>query len=89
MASKQQVGTIASASAVLALGSFFATCSGHPIWGLIAAVLAFPAGLYGFLRAASPRVRGGIISLFSIAIAVLALIVAILGMLGKLAALPF
>lgn len=89
MAQKQKVGTVASASIILALGSFVATCSGHPIWGLVAAILSLPAGGFGFLRAASPRVRGGFISLGAVILGLLAIGVAVLGMLGKLAALPF
>ena len=89
LATKQQIGTVASASAILAIGSFIATCTGHPIWGLVAGLLSLPAGAFGFLRAASPRVRGGFISLGALILGLLAIGVAVLGMLGKLAALPF
>ena len=89
MAQNQKIGTVASASIILAIGSFFATCSGHPIWGMVLALLSLPAGGFGFMRAASPRIRGGFISLTAVVLGLIAVAVAVLGMLGMLAAAPF
>ncbi len=82
---KQVVGTAATISIIAALGSFALTCTGHPIWGLVAAIVAEPAGLFGFVRAASPRVRGGIISIVAMILGAIAAVVAILGIMGYIA----
>ena len=78
----QKTGGAAIVSIILAVGSYILTCTGHPIWGLIAAVLAVPAGLLGLTLSASPKVSGGILSIIAIILAALGLIVAILGILG-------
>ena len=79
----QQIGTFALAAIVCAVGSVILPCTGHPIIGLVAGLLAIVGGLAGFMQAASPRVSGGIVSLASIGIALLGLVLSILGMLGK------
>ena len=75
----QKVGTAATLAIIAAIGSFILTCTGHPIWGLVVALLAEPLGLFGFFRAASPRVRGGFISIGAIILGAIAAVVAILG----------
>jgi hypothetical protein len=79
---EQKIGAAAGVSAAAAFGSFLLTCTGNPVWGLVAGLLALPSGVLGFLMAASPRRRGGIISLMSIVVGVLAVLVAGLALLG-------
>ena len=79
------MGGAAVVSIVLALGSFALTCTGNPIWGLIAGVLALPSGGIGFLAAASPRRRGGLISIAAVVLGLIAVVVAILGLMGVIA----
>lgn len=79
---EQRQSAAAITSIIAAVGSYIATCSGHPIWGLIAALVSIPAGLIGFVLAASPRIRGGMISLAAIALGVIGLVISILGIVG-------
>lgn len=81
---KQKIGRAAGAAVLLSVGSLVLTCTGHPILAAIAAAFSLPAGGWGFMRAASPRVRGGFLSLGSIILGVLALGFAVLGMMGKI-----
>jgi hypothetical protein len=80
----QRTGTAATLAIVAALGAWLATFTGHPVWGLILALVAIPLGAIGLVRAASPRVSGGILSIVAIIVAVLGLGVAGLGMVGTL-----
>jgi len=76
------VKSAASIVAILAaIGSFFLTFRDHEGWAILAAVVAMGAGLIGMAKAVSPRVSGGILSFSAIGIGVLALIVAIIGIL--------
>jgi hypothetical protein len=81
----QNVSMAAMVAIVAALGSFFLSCSGRGVFGLVAAIVGVIFGFLGFMRAASPRVRGGMISLAAIGLSVVALVPAILAMLGKMA----
>lgn len=78
----QRVGTSAAISLIAAIGSFAATCTGHPFWGLLAAAVSIPAGGIGLAMSASPRIRGGFMSLAAIGLGLLGMIAAILGMVG-------
>ncbi|MFZ0133963.1 MAG: hypothetical protein WAK95_15600 [Desulfobacterales bacterium] len=78
----QRQGTAATGSIISAIGSYFLTFSGHPIWGLFAGVIAVPLGVLGMIFAASPRVRGGIVSLLSIVFGAIAVVISILGIIG-------
>lgn len=80
----QRTGTAATLAIVAALGGLIATFTGHPGWGLILALLAILLGAIGLVRAASPRVSGGILSIIAIIVAVLGLGVAGLGVVGTL-----
>ena len=80
----QRTGTAATLAIVAALGGLIATFTGHPVWGLILALVAILLGAIGLVRAASPRVSGGILSIVAIIVAVLGLGVAGLGMVGTL-----
>lgn len=78
----QRTGIAAIVAIILAIGSYIATCTGHPIWGLIAALFSVPVGVIGLVMAASPRVSGGIMSIIAIVLGAIGLIVAILGLVG-------
>jgi hypothetical protein len=78
----QKAGTSATLSILLAVVSFFITFTGHPVWGLLAALAAIPLGVVGLVVSASPRVGGGILSIGAIVLAVIAIGVAVLGMIG-------
>ena len=80
----QRTGTAATLAIVAAIGGLIATFTGHPVWGLILALVAILLGAIGLVRAASPRVSGGILSIVAIIVAVLGLGVAGLGMVGTL-----
>jgi hypothetical protein len=70
-------GQVKSAASILAIvaavASFFAGG-----WGIILAVLAVVLGVVGFIKAASPRVSGGVLSLCAIGIGLIALVFAII-----------
>lgn len=80
----QRTGAAAAFSIIAAIGSYVATCTGHPIWGFVAALISLPLGLLGLFMAASPRVSGGVMSIIAIVLGLLGLIVAVLGMVGVL-----
>lgn len=81
---EQQTGTAAILAIVAALGGIIATFTGHPGWGLILELGAIIFGIFGLLRASSPRVSGGVLSIVALVIAVLGLGLAILVMVGML-----
>lgn len=68
-----RIGTAAILSMAAAIGSFFT----RPIWGFFLALAAIFLGIIGFVMAASPRVRGGIISIFAVIIGVIGVLTAI------------
>jgi len=78
----QKTGTLAIAAIIAAVGSYLFTFSGHPLLGLVAAVLSIPLGIFGFVAAISPRTGGGILSTFAIVLGAIAVIVAVLGIIG-------
>jgi len=80
----QRMGTSAILAVIASLGSMFLSCSGRPLWGLILAVLSIPFGLLGFLRAASPEIKGGFASIISILIGVVGVAVALIAMFAKI-----
>ncbi|MEW6117990.1 MAG: hypothetical protein AB1553_13995 [Nitrospirota bacterium] len=78
----QKAGTSATLAIITAVVSYFFTFTGHPIWGALAALAAIAFGIIGLVMAASPRVGGGILSIFAIGLGVLAIGVAVLGLIG-------
>ena len=78
----QKTGTAAILSILFAIGSFYASFTGSPFIGFLLALVAIPLGFFGALRAASPRVSGGIISIIAIILGGLGLLVAVLGVVG-------
>src|SRR5882762_3816932 len=80
----QRMGTGAILAVIASLGSMFLWCSGRPVIGLVLAIVAIPLGLFGFVRAASPEVSGGIASILSIIVGVVGVGVALVAMLTKI-----
>ncbi len=78
----QQTGAAAMASILAAGGSFIASCTGHPGWGMVLALLSIPLGLFGLVMSASPRVKGGAMSLAAIVLGVIGLVFSVLGTIG-------
>lgn len=81
---EQKAGTSATLSILAAIGSFILTFSGRPFFGLLAALASIPLGALGILMASSPRVGGGLMSIFAIIVGLIAIGVAVLGMLGSI-----
>lgn len=78
----QKTGIMAILAIISSIVSYFLSFSGRPIWGLILGVLALPFGIIGFIMAASPRVSGGIISIISIILGLIAIGIAVLVFIG-------
>jgi len=66
---------------VAAIASFYFSSQGREFFGLLCAFLAIAAGLLGGLRALSPRVRGGILSIAAVLLGVIAILVALVALI--------
>lgn len=75
-------GMAATLAIAAAAGSLVLTCMGHPVWGLVTAVMAQPLGILGILRSIHPRIRGFWLSIGSMLLGAVAAIVALLAVLG-------
>lgn len=76
-----QVRSGASIFAILcALGSFFLSARGHEFLALLAAFVAIGAGLLGGLKALSPRVSGGMLSILAVVLGLIAIVVALIAL---------
>jgi hypothetical protein len=74
-----QIRSVASIVAIVAaIGSFVLSSRDHGITALLVALVAIGAGLVGGLRALSPRVSGGMLSIAAVLMGVIAIFVAIL-----------
>jgi hypothetical protein len=72
----------ASIFAILAaIVSFYFSSQGKEFWGLLAAFLAIAGGLLGGMRALSPRVSGGILSIMAVVLGVIAVLVALVALI--------
>lgn len=72
----------ASIVAILcAVGSFYLSAHHHQLWGFITAFIAIGAGIIGGIRALSPRVSGGILSIIAVLLGAIAVIVAIIALI--------
>jgi hypothetical protein len=80
----QQTSLAATLAIVAAVGSYVLTFSGRPFLALLIALLSLPLGLAGLFMAASPRVKGGILSIAAMALGALAIVLSVLGMIGAL-----
>ena len=63
-----------------AIGSFVLSAYGREIFALIVALVAIGAGLLGGLKALSPRVSGGILSIAAVLLGVIAVLVAVIAL---------
>ncbi len=79
---EQKAGTSATVAIIAAAGSYLVSFMGHPIFGLLIALVSVPLGVVGLVMAASPRVGGGLLSLFSIILGIGAIGISILVMIG-------
>jgi len=76
-----QVRSTASILAILAaIGSFVLASMGREFLALGAAVFAVVAGLLGGLKALSPRVSGGMLSIAAVLLGVVAVLVAVVAL---------
>jgi len=77
-------GPAKSAASILAIlcaiASFILSARGREFLALGAAIVAIGAGLLGGLRALSPRVSGGILSIFAVLMGVVAILVAVIAL---------
>jgi hypothetical protein len=84
-----QLGLGAILAIVAACASFLATCSGHPVWGLVLALLSLPLGLAGFIHSVHPQIRGGVLSIVAVILGGLGIIVAVIGIFFGILVWPF
>ena len=76
------VRSAASIFAILAaIVSFYFSSQGREILGLVCALFAIGAGLLGGLRALSPRVSGGILSIIAVLMGAIAILVALVALI--------
>ena len=76
-------GTRSAASVVAivaAIGSFVLSSRGRELWALVAAVVAIVVGLVGGVKALSPRVSGGVLSIVAVALGAVAILVAVIAL---------
>ena len=66
---------------IAAIVSFVLSAQGREIWALIAALAAIAGGLLGGLRALSPRVSGGILSIMAVLLGAVAILVALVALI--------
>ena len=81
---EQKAGTSATLSIIAAVGSFIVTFTGHPFFGLLLGIAAIPLGGIGVALAASPKIGGGLMSVIAIVVGLIAIGVAVLGMIGAI-----
>ena len=76
-----QVRSGASIVAILcAIGSFIMSGQGREFWGFGLALVAVIAGLLGGVKALSPRVSGGMLSIAAVILGVIALVFALIAL---------
>ncbi|MDB5322066.1 MAG: hypothetical protein JWN40_3697 [Phycisphaerales bacterium] len=76
-----QVRSTASVIAIVcAFGSFYLASRQHQLFGFILALVAIGAGLIGGLRALSPKVSGGILSIIAVALGAIAIVYSLLAL---------
>ena len=74
--------SLASIVAIIAaIVSFVMSARGQEFMALGAAVVAIGAGLLGGLRALSPRVSGGILSMLAVVLGAIAIVVALIALI--------
>lgn len=80
----QKTGTAAILAILAGAGSWMAAFTGHAILGMVLAVVAVILGIIGTVMAVSPRVSGGILSIFSIVLGCGGFILSVLVLIGKI-----
>lgn len=77
-----QVRSGASIVAILcAIGSFIMSGQGREFWGFGLAIVAVLAGLLGGIKALSPRVSGGILSIIAVVLGVIAVLFSLVALI--------
>lgn len=66
---------------IAALGSFYLSSHHRQIIGFVVAIVAIAAGMIGGLRALSPRVSGGILSICAVVLGAIAIVFSLLALL--------
>lgn len=66
-----------SIPSIIAIGAAIASLFVRPGTGVILAIIAIIFGVFGFLLALAPSVRGGLVSIFSLILASIGIVVAI------------
>src|SRR6186713_1667255 len=72
--------TVSLIAIACAVGSFVLAAKGREMVALLCAVIAIGGGLLGGLRALSPRVSGGLISLVAIVLGVIGIVVSLIAL---------
>jgi hypothetical protein len=67
-----------SIPSIIAIGAAIASCFVRPATGFALAIVAIIFGVIGFLLSLAPSVRGGVMSVFSLILASIGIIVAII-----------
>ncbi|MCL7489600.1 MAG: hypothetical protein M8357_15650 [Desulfobulbaceae bacterium] len=78
----QKAGTVATIAIIAAIGSIVLVFTGNPIWGLIAAITAVLMGIIGVVLSSSPKIGGGLMSIFAIILGLVDIGLAVMGIIG-------
>ena len=79
--SGQARSAVSIVAILAAIGSFVLSANGREFLALFAAIVAIGAGLLGGMRALSPRVSGGILSILAVVLGAIAIIVALIALI--------
>ena len=75
---KSMASIVAIIAAVI---SFYLSSQGREMWALLSAFVAIGAGLVGGIKALSPRVSGGILSIIAVVLGAIAVVVALIALI--------
>ena len=78
--SAQVRSTVSIIAIIAAIASFYFSGRGREFIGFFLALLAIGAGLIGGVRALSPRVSGGILSILAVILGVIAIVFALIAL---------
>jgi hypothetical protein len=74
--------SVASIVAIIAaVVSFYLSSQGREMFALLAALVAIGAGFVGGMKALSPRVSGGILSIIAVVLGAIAVVVALIALI--------
>ena len=74
-------GAVAFIAIGIAIFGLIATCTNHPYWGILLAMVSGPLGVVGLVRALSPEIRGGFLSFIAVALSAGVVIIAVLSLI--------